>query len=230
MDDVKARLALGIAGTLALLSVAEVAGAPVAPTAVAARVQSVTVNFVRFWDNACRCYKARLSGQISSSAAGEEVVVLRQYCGRSFSTSVAGAITREGGFWEAELQVVSRPDALASESYRARWNRTLSEPVTFRGRLSVSRERLPRGRQGILVTTSSNNPVSLRGRQVLLQRQTSGAWTRTASGRLAPHPVKYYTFVATFTVPRRGWTVRALVPAQSAAPCFTASASEKWRS
>jgi hypothetical protein len=146
------------------------------------------------------------------------------------ASSVAGARTREGGFWEAELQIVSRPEALASETYRARWNGQLSEPVTFRGPLSVSQTRLRPGRHRVSVFTSVNNPVSLKGRAVVLQRQTGGQWRRIASARLVPHRVKYYTFVATFTVPRRGWTLRALVPAKSAAPCFTASTSEKWTS
>ena len=204
-------------------------------TGSAAQTQTVTLAFVRYYDNACLCFKARLSGQVSSRTAGEYVAVLRQHCGRSFSTAtaVAGATTRAQGFWEAELPVVSRPDALVSETYRARWEGTLSEPVTFRGRLTVSGARLKDGRQRVTVVTGSwppYSPVNLKGRPVVLQRQTGSQWTRIASARLTPHPVKYYTFVATVTVPRRGWTLRALVPVKSAAPCFVASRSEPWRS
>ncbi|MGH3134134.1 MAG: hypothetical protein ACRDNY_10430 [Gaiellaceae bacterium] len=196
-----------------------------------AETQGVTLSFIRYYDQACRCYKARLSGRIASGAANEDVAVLRQYCGRSFSTAVAGARTREGGFWETELPiVVSRPDALVSESYRARWNGQLSEPVTFRGHLVVSHRKLSRKRHRVTAFTSVNNPVDLRGRTILLQRQIEERWRRIATARLTPAPVKYYTFVATFTVPRRGWRLRAFVPAKSAAPCFTASASEPWTS
>jgi hypothetical protein len=216
-------LALG----LALLTTVGVGGTAMASPGA---VESVTLAMTRFYTDACNCYKARLFGRVSSGAAAEDVIVLRQYCGRSVSSSVAGATTKSGGFWEAEVYPVSRPEALASETYRARWNGQLSEPVTFRGKLSLSRSRLSGRRHRVSVFTSVNNPVSLKGRPVVLQRQTGGQWKRVASARLAPDRVKYYTFVATFTVPRRGWTLRALVPAKSAAPCFTASTSEKWTS
>lgn len=209
--------------TLVLASATEVSGAPIAPS-------SITLNFARFYTNVCNCYKARVSGQVSSSAAGEDIVILRQYCGRSFGTSVAGTQTREGGFFETEVGFVAPPDGLISESYRARWKDSLSEPVTIRGKLQLLRKRLGDGRDRITVSTQNVNPQDLKGRQIVLQRETSSGWTRVASARLTPHAVKYYTFVATFKVPQRGWTVRALVPAKSAAPCFTASASEKWRS
>jgi hypothetical protein len=229
---VKLRLVVATAATLGLMGMADFAGAPVGGSAIAANVQSVTLNFVRFYTNACNCFNARVSGQIASNSAGEEVVILRQYCGRSAASAsaVGQALSRAGGFWETELQFVSRPDALASESYRARWNGQFSAPVTFRGKLAVSRARTSPSRSRISVFTTVNNPVNLKGRQIVLQRKVGGSWTRIATARLASHRVKYYTFVATFTVPRRGWTLRALVPARSAAPCFTASVSEEWRS
>ena len=228
----KLRLAVAITVTLGLVGAADVAGAPTGAGAFAANVQSVTLNFVRFYTNVCNCYKARVSGQIASSSAGEEVVVLRQYCGRSAASAsaVGQALTRAGGFWETELLVVSRPDALVSESYRARWNGQFSAPVTFRGKVAVSRTRVSPSRSRISVFTTVNNPVNLKGRQIVLQRKVGNSWTRMATARLAPHRVRYYTFVATFTAPRRGWTLRALVPARSAAPCFTASVSDEWRS
>jgi hypothetical protein len=216
----------------AALAIAAVCAGVASATSAAGRAQSVTLAFLRYYDTACLCYKARLSGQVSNSQAGEYVIVLRHYCGRSQSTatSVAGATTRAGGFWEAELSGVSRPDLIASETYRARWKNTLSEPVTFRGPLGLSAARLKNGNQRVTVFSSFNNPVSLKGRPVVLQRRTGAGWRRVATARLAPHPVKYYTFAATFSVPRRGWTLRALVPAKSAAPCFVASYSEPWKS
>jgi hypothetical protein len=228
----KARIALAVGATLSLLAAADVAGAPVGPRALAAPLQTVTLNFVRFYSNACNCYQARVSGQIASDAAGEDVVVLRQYCGRPLAeaSAVTQALTRQGGFWTAEIPIVSRPDNLVSESYRARWKGQLSPPVTFVGKLAVSRSRLSRSRSRVSVFTTTNNPVNLKRRQVVLQRKVGNSWQRIAAARLFPHRVEYYTFVATFTVPRRGWTLRALVPAKSAAPCFRASVSEEWTS
>jgi hypothetical protein len=228
----RARFALFLGATLSLLAAADVAGAPIGPRTLAAQAQSVTLTFVRFYSNVCNCYQARVSGQIASDAAGEEIVVFRQYCGRPFTqaSAVTQGITRAGGFWEAEIRIVARPDSLLSESYRARWNGRFSPPVTFVGKLTVTRSRLSPSRSRVSVFTTQNNPVDLKGRQVVLQRKVGNAWQRVATARLSPHRVTYYTFVATFTVPQRGWTLRALVPARSAAPCFRASVSPEWRS
>jgi hypothetical protein len=196
--------------------------------AQAAESQSVTMTFARFFDVGCNCFKARLAGRVSSGRAGEEVVILHEYCGRG-ERSAGGATTREGGAWEVVIYPVARPDFPASESYRARWDGRLSDPVTFKGPLaSVSGTRLAGGRQRVTVVTPSVNPVSLKGRTVVLQRRVGGAWTRVASAPLAPHRTRFYTFTAPFTGVRRGWTVRALVTARAAAPCFTSTASEPW--
>lgn len=223
----KARLALAVA-TLVLLAAADVAG--IGPRTLAAPFQSVTLNFVRFYANVCNCYKATVSGQIASSAAGEEVVILKQNCGRSFGTSDAVAYTIEGGHYQTEVSFVPHEDGIYSAIYRARWRGQLSAPVIIRGQLTVKTRRLPAGRRQIVVSTLSANPVNLKGRAVVLHRKTGDGWTRVASARLAPHPRLYYTFVATFPAQRRGWTLRALVPAKSAAPCFRASVSQEWMS
>jgi hypothetical protein len=41
---------------------------------------------------------------------------------------------------------------------------------------------------------------------------------------------RFTTFEAVFAVPTRGLTLRALVPARSAAPCYTANVTSTWRS
>ena len=223
---------LAVVSTLCL-GAAVAAGALQAPAAAepertSRASQNVTLFFVRFFDVACNCYKARVSGRVSSGEAGENVVVLQEYCGRA-PRSVAAATTRAGGAWETEIAPVARPDFPAAESYRARWNTTLSAPVTFVGRLaSVSGKRLRSGLQEVNVVTPDVNPVSLTGRQVVLQRQVGTRWTRIGDARLAPHRTRFYTFTATFTVPRRGWRLRAFVPRRTTAPCFRAAASSPW--
>jgi hypothetical protein len=215
--------------TFALASLAAAAAILPQSPAQAAGSQSVTLTFARFFDVGCNCYKARLAGRVSSGKGGEEVVVLHEYCGRG-ARLAGGATTREGGGWETVIYPVSRPDSPASESYRARWNRELSDPVTFRGPLaSVSGRRLG-ARQRVTVVTPSVNPVSLQGRPVVLQRRLGSGWARVASARLDPHRTRFYTFTTTFTGVRRGWTVRALVPARTAAPCFMSTASRSWTS
>jgi hypothetical protein len=224
--------ALVVVSLLCVVAVGTVLQAPAAaePQRAATASQSVTMFFVRVFDVACNCYKARVSGQVSNGKAGEDVVVLQQYCGRA-PRSVAAASTRVGGSWETEVGPVARPGSPVAESYRARWNATVSAPVTFVGRLeSVSGKRLRSGRQEVNVVTPNVNPVSLQGRAVVLQRRTGTQWRRIASARLATHRTRFYTFTATFTVPRRGWALRALVPAKTAAPCFSSAVSEPWRS
>ena len=73
----------------------------------------------------------------------------------------------------------------------------------------------------------------MKGRVVVLQRLQAGQWTAIQRARLAfdpPTDSSAAWFVATFTVRQRGWTLRAFVPAKSAAPCFKANATEKWTS
>jgi hypothetical protein len=223
------RWALALAG-LALLVGSGLGfglGSSLTPTGQAA-AQGVTMGFVRLYDPGCACYKARVFGSVSNGKADEYVVVLEEFCGRDSGRSIVAATTRAGGAWQAEIDIVPRPDSDTAVSYRARWNDELSEPVTFRGRLSVAGKKLRTGRQLVTVGTPQVNPVNMKGRQIVLQRQVAGRWTRVASARLAPHRTRFYTFTATFSVPRRGWKVRALVPSKAAAPCFSAQPSVPW--
>jgi hypothetical protein len=195
-----------------------------------APAQDVSLTLRLFWSNECNCYKARASGRISSGAAGEEVVILKSWCGRSFGTADAATQTHQGGHFETEVAFVPGPGAIVSANYRARWNGHLSPPVLLAGTLTVSGKKQRGQRHQVTVSTQSVNPSNLKGRSVGLQRRSGSEWTRIATAKLAPHPVKYYTFVAAFSVPRRGWTLRAVVPAKSAAPCFLASTSKSWTS
>jgi len=199
---------------------------PSADARPAAQAQSVTLSIVSVYDQGCRCYKYRFSGQISSGATNEYVAVMRQTCGYTYSTAVAGAQTRAGGFWEAELQPAPRP-GFETATYRARWNGVRSQPVSFRGRLPVSLTKLGGGRYLVSVFTG-NALQDMRGRLIVLQREVNGRWTRLQSARMAVDLKVYATYFARFTVRTHGWTLRALVPTKSAAPCFKASASEKW--
>jgi hypothetical protein len=183
-----------------------------------AQGNDVTLRVERFYDSACRCYKLRFSGTIASGQANEYVVVLRQECGAASSTAFAGASTRAGGVWESEPVMGARPES-DSSTYRARWNGRLSEPLVFRGKLLMSLTKLGGGRYRVRTGTQQN----MQGRQVELQRLVSGQWRRVRSARLAR---VRGGFGAIFTVRRRGLTLRVLVPVRSAAPCFSATASE----
>jgi hypothetical protein len=205
----------------ALLLTVAVGALALASTAGAQREQ-VTLRVERFYDNACRCYKLRFAGTIASGQANEYVVVLRQECGAASSTAFAGGSTRAGGTWEAE-PVNGAPAESDSATYRARWNGRLSEPLVFRGKLPMSLTKLGGGRYRVSVGT----PQNMQGRVVELQRLVGGQWRRVRSARLARGRGGYG---AIFTVQRRGLNLRVLVPARSAAPCYSATASETFLS
>jgi hypothetical protein len=206
--------------TAAVLVVAVATAAALAATAGGVPAADVTLRVERFWSEACRCYKFRFAGSIASGAANEYVSLVQQKCGTSFSTSVAGTSTREGGFWEVESN-----GPVGSGTFRARWNNHLSEPVTHRQDLSISITRLGGGRVRVGVN-SFGLPLKLKGKFVELQRLSAGQWTRIRRARFSAR--RPGSFSATFTVKRRGLTLRAFVPAESAAPCYAATASKTW--
>jgi hypothetical protein len=74
--------------------------------------------------------------------------------------------------------------------------------------------------------TSFGLPLKLKGKFVELQRLSAGQWTRIRRARFSSR--RPGVFFATFTVKRRGLTLRAFVPAESAAPCYAATASKTW--
>jgi hypothetical protein len=196
--------------------------------AAALSTQTVTLTVVRTYDEPQSSWKLRFSGSVSNGQAGEEVTVMQQRCGTSSSTAVAATQTRESGFWEAEPNYIVIAD---SATYRARWKSELSEPVVIRPEISVGVRKLRRpGRFQVWVSTGDVQQ-RMKGRVVVLQRLISGKWTAVRRGRLGYDTVNGFsaTFLATFTVPR-GWTLRAFVPAKTAAPCFKPNVSERWKS
>jgi hypothetical protein len=209
---------------VALVLVAAVAAAVAATRAAPARAQreDVTLRVERFWSEACKCHKYRFSGTISSGAANEYIAVLQQVCGKAFSTAIAGASTRAGGFWEAESN-----GPVGTGTFRARWGNHLSDPVTYRAELSIWIAQLGRGRVRVSVS-SFGVPLKLKGKFVELQRLSAGQWTRIRRARFSAR--RPGAFSATFTIKRRGLALRAFVPAESAAPCYAATASETWTS
>lgn len=206
-------------GIAALLFGAAAAAAVGAGTASSAPSAEVTLRAERFYSEACRCYKVRFSGTISSRAANEYVAVLQQTCGQTFSTAIAGASTREDGLWEAEW------NGAGSATYRARWNNHLSDPVTHRQDLSIWITQLGGGRVRVGVNSFSY-PLKLKGKFVELQRLNAGQWAPIRRARFSAR--RPGSFSATFSVKRRGLTLRAFVSAESAAPCYAATASKTW--
>lgn len=172
----------------------------------------------RFFDPAFNSTKLRFSGRISSRAAGEYVEILQQRCGYRASMPFSGALTEQDGSWEVEVV-----GAGYSATYRARWKDQLSDPATVRPPVPLHLEKLPGRRYRISIDTSTVIQ-NMSGRIVELQRrpERTEAWIRVRRARLGADPKRYRTFTATFAVRTRGLTLRVVVPARTAAPCYTA--------
>lgn len=199
--------------------IAAVAGALYVAASPAAPAQDVTLRAERFWDEACRCYKLRFSGTIPSTAANEYVVVLQQKCGSQSATAFAGASTTQGGSWQSEpIGPVARPEQ-DSSTYRARWNGRLSEPLTFKAKVPLSLTPLAGGRYRVSVRAEQD----MNGRRIELQRLVAGRWTLVRRATLRG---RRGAFTTTVTARARNQSFRLFVPAKSAAPCYTATASE----
>jgi hypothetical protein len=210
------------------------AAAILAATAGGAPAAEVTLRVERYFDPACTplpgmapspnrggCHRLRFAGTISSGAAGEYVSVLYQRCGSSgLGTSLVGAQTKEGGAWDTFWGVTSG-------TFRARWRNGTSNPVRFRDAVRISLAPVSAVRQRVFVSGDQD----MKGRVVELHRLVAGQWRVLRRTRLVADRSSWgVNASATFTVRQRGLTLRAFVPAKSAAPCYAPTASETWTS
>ena len=199
--------------------------APRAP----ARAERVTIAFQRFWYPPGNYFALRFYGTISSGQANEYVSVMHRPCRASISTAVAGATTTAGGGWE--VQPSFPPGA---GEFRARWNDEVSEPVQYRPPLVPNVLKRPKRMYRVEVYSfvgPGASPVILTGRFIELQRlTTAGQWSRIRRGKLTGFGANLYnrTYYANFTVPR-GLTLRAFVPAKTAAPCWSSAVSKTFK-
>lgn len=198
-----------------------------ASTGTAAPTDEVTLKVDRYFDPACNCVRARFTGAVSNGRAGEYVTVMEQRCGARFATAMAGATTGPGGLWEAVPSTYYTNAPLVPGIFRARWKGNLSEPVAFRPPIRVTVRRQRSGRYLTLVTAHA----TLRGEFLELQRLVGGQWKRVKYLRLGDRGDVGYggSYWATFAV-RKGLTLRVFAPPETAAPCYTAGATQPFRS
>jgi hypothetical protein len=200
------------------------------PTGAAAPAQEVTLRVDRYFDPMCNCIRARFTGTLSNGRAGEYITVMEQRCGGArFSTAMAAATTGPGGHWEATPSFYYTAAPLLPGTFRARWKTELSEPVAFRPplRITVRRERRGRGRFLTLVPAHA----TLRGEFLELQRLVGGQWKRIKYLRINPRNISYGgSYWAKFAVRTEGWTLRVLAPPETTLPCYTAGATQTFRS
>jgi hypothetical protein len=206
-----------------LIAGAAVSAALAASAAVGAPSEKVTLQMERYYDPVCRCTQIRFFGVIASGAPNEYVAVLGKRCGYRYSTQVAGGSTREGGLWSAVADpFLFRPE---TNYVRARWNGYFSEPLIFRSPISVNVYKMGGGRFSVWLYSDTN----VKGRFIELQRLEAGTWTRVRRKRLVAHRTNNI-YQAIFTVRQRGLTLRGYVPSETAAPCYSANATQTFSS
>jgi hypothetical protein len=198
--------------------------------AIAAPAAELTLRVEPFLDRQSGFHQIRFSGTIPSPAANEYVSIVGQVCGGDYPSAVAGALTTAGGAWQAVTDR-SAFDGFTPATYRAKWEGRTSEPVAIRPRLPMKVKKIARGRYRVTVEALKETP-KLRGRVVELQRLSQGQWRRVQSARLGAGKLEYLSFVysATFAVRGSGTVYRAAAPAKTAAPCYSAGTTKRWRS
>jgi hypothetical protein len=200
---------------------------------------SVTLD-VSTHTNANRIRVFAFAGTISSHAGGEYVEVLGRYCGATGDRLIAGAQTSSAGGWRVENPSSEPPyppstPVYSGTTFRARWDRTYSEPRTWSLPAKPRVARISGTRTWVAHVTPATptGQVGFQGKTIELQRSTPGGWVRVRSARLvrkASLTWGPFNYQARFTVPTRGLRLRAYLPAQSAAPCYLPGGSESWRS
>jgi hypothetical protein len=197
----------------------------------------VTLN-VGHYRNANGVLVTVFSGTVSSDASGQTVDVLGQDCGVTGFRLIRGTHTRAGGGWRVENPLPDPPWSYtpvnSGVTYRARWNDQLSEPRVWATPAPLTAKRV--GRRAWRVYTSPPPPgtVRMKGKRVELQRLTGGSWRTIQRKPLVSKPRLYYggafNHEAVFKIAQRGWRLRAVLPAESAAPCYLAGVTQEWRS
>ena len=196
--------------------------------AVASPAAEVTLLVQPYYDRAIKFHHIRFSGSIPNNAANEYVAVLAKVCGENYETNAAGASTLAGGTWQAHAANM-RFNGLLPATYRARWEEKYSEPITIRPRLPIKVKRQRGGHVRVTVEADTHGP-KLKGRVVQLQRLRAGRWATVRRARLGTGVSGYNTYVysATLTYRASKATLRVVVPAKTAAPCYVGNTTKPW--
>jgi hypothetical protein len=178
-------------------------------------------------------------GQIASGAAGENVEVLGRDCGTKGFRQYTATQTVAGGGWEVESIGKEFPpryiDVNSGTTFRARWRGQLSNTIDYRLPLPwFLTIKIPGKRAWKVTVNPAPLYMTMKGRAVVLQRQSGGKWVQYKRAKLVHKPNYDYggatNYEAIFEIPARGLRVRALLPAKTVAPCYLAKATAPWRS
>jgi hypothetical protein len=195
---------------LAVLGVAGVAGAAKPPTVTISASRPAVVYGGT----------VRLSGKVSSQAAGENVLVMAKPYGSASFTQLDVVTTTSGGVWKDQVSPQIKT------SYEAQWGTATSAAVTVKVRPQIVLTLVSRTAKRGTFSVQVNGARSFAGKRVLVERLVS-------SGVIA---VKHVTLdsssSATFSIrlPIHRARVRVVMPVSQAAPGYLAGYSNVWRS
>lgn len=199
----------------------------------------VTLN-VSTYRNANGILATIFSGTVASDAAAQIVEIDGRDCGGQGFRSISSARTRPGGGYQVENPEREFPYRStrweSGITYRARWNERLSDPYVLRlpAGLAVYKVKGRRGAWRVATSPPGQGIVSMKGKVVQLQRLRGAIWKTIARKPLVfkPRIVNGGAFnhEVVFKIPKRGWRLRAILPANQAAPCYTTGISSQWRS
>jgi hypothetical protein len=162
----------------------------------------------------------RLSGKVSSHAAGENVAVMAKPYGSASFTQLDLVTTTTGGVWSDQVSPQIKT------SYEARWGTATSAAVTVKVRPKIVLSLVSRTARRGTFSVEVDGAHSFANKRVLVQRLgSSGAVT-----------VKQVTLnsssSATFSIrlPKHRARVRVVMPVAQAAPGYLAGYSNVWKS
>ena len=165
-----------------------------------------------------------LSGIVSSQAAGENVSISAQECGKTSFTRVGSANTAASGNWTFTV----RPKI--NTVYQARWRTNESSAVTIKVRPAIRLTRV--GRRFTARVTAAQ---SFTGKTIAFQRYRTavrrwGTLKRVRLGASTTPTAGTFVTTARFrSLIRRGWRLRVLLPQTQAGTCYLAAPSNTLR-
>jgi hypothetical protein len=210
---------------------------PVGSPGDAARLDDAVTMRVSYHPAANNVLVFDFAGTVAGAGRGENVDVLGRGCAARDFRLVAGTQTRAGGNWRVSYPPEPHrpwrfPPIQSGTTLHARWKGRLSAPYAYRAEAPIVVNAVPgRLARSVHVAPPPPGTVSMKGKVVLLQRLRGRNWVTIRSARLA-HKPSYergaLNHEAVFSV-QYGWTLRVVLPAKSAAPCYRKTVTESFR-
>jgi hypothetical protein len=165
-----------------------------------------------------------LFGAVSSGRADEEVTIQARDCGQKTFTGVAAILTHDGGTWNTQF---SRS---INSTIRAVWNGEATPTIELRQQANVVLRRRSAGRFAAAVASR----WTFWRKKAQIQRRVGGRWrtvrTVTLTDTFAHSGTGSTWTEAEFRMRMpKGTSLRAMVTADQAKPCYLAAASDPIR-